>query len=64
MLLMEHGVVSQCIFSSFKAPYFTADDGNHGRELWRTDGTPGGTRMVMDICTGIQGSDPSNFYNF
>ena len=44
--------------------YFTADDGYYGRELWRTDGTPGGTRMVMDICKGIQGSDPSNFTIF
>ncbi|MCC6000756.1 MAG: hypothetical protein JJU19_07815, partial [Pararhodobacter sp.] len=40
--------------------FFTADDGTHGRELWVTDGTPGGTRMI-DINPGPQGSWPSHF---
>lgn len=30
--------------------YFTADDGVHGRELWRTDGSQ--TKLVEDIRTG------------
>jgi ELWxxDGT repeat protein len=32
--------------------YFTADDGEHGEELWKTDGTAGGTVLVKDINTG------------
>lgn len=27
----------------------TADDGKHGRELWTTDGTPQGTRLLLDV---------------
>ena len=40
---------------------FEADDGIHGRELWRTDGTPEGTMMVYDINAGRDNSWPSNF---
>lgn len=32
--------------------YFVADDGIHGKELWHTDGTRRGTRMVRDIGPG------------
>lgn len=37
--------------------YFCADDGIHGEELWATDGTPEGTRMVKDIYEGISTSN-------
>jgi ELWxxDGT repeat protein len=36
--------------------YFSANDVTHGRELWRTDGTAAGTRMVADLVPGQQGS--------
>jgi uncharacterized delta-60 repeat protein len=41
------------------AMYFAANDGVHGTELWRSDGTAGGTTMVADIVPGSTGSSPS-----
>ncbi len=45
--------------------YFAANDGIHGNELWKTDGTDGGTTLVQDIDPGHVGSDPKflNDYN-
>jgi ELWxxDGT repeat protein len=37
--------------------YFFADDGQHGSELWVTDGTSQGTTLVRDINPGWGGSD-------
>jgi ELWxxDGT repeat protein len=38
--------------------FFSANDGEHGRELWVTDGTGAGTRLVKDIRPGATGSQP------
>ncbi|MBC7864958.1 MAG: T9SS type A sorting domain-containing protein, partial [Bacteroidia bacterium] len=32
--------------------YFIANDGNVGNELWESDGTAGGTQLVLDIYPG------------
>ena len=32
--------------------YFAAGEPAHGVELWRSDGTPGGTERLTDICAG------------
>ncbi|RYD25517.1 MAG: hypothetical protein EOP87_24280, partial [Verrucomicrobiaceae bacterium] len=40
--------------------YFVADDSVHGSELWRSDGTAAGTRMVKDMLPGVEGSRPQS----
>ncbi|MFP2895008.1 ELWxxDGT repeat protein [Corallococcus sp. 4LFB] len=36
--------------------FFAATDAAHGSELWKSDGTPGGTRIVEDIRPGPAGA--------
>ena len=38
--------------------YFSANDGENGEELWRTDGTETGTELLVDVNDGEVGSWP------
>jgi ELWxxDGT repeat protein len=43
--------------------YFSAVDGVHGRELWKSTGTAANTRMVKDILPGNESSSPRGLTN-
>jgi len=44
---------------------FSLNDGNilYGSELWASDGTVAGTKIVKDINTGTNSSNPNNYFN-
>lgn len=55
----EYLLSSRDFVSANGLVFFFQDDGIHGRELWRSDGTSLGTFLVRDICPGSCGSRTS-----
>ena len=43
--------------------FFNADDGVHGKEVWMSDGTEAGTKMLKDINVGPDRSNGYDIYN-
>ena len=48
----------QSLVAVGKTLYFTADDGTHGRELWKV--VNGIASLVSDVRLGINASSPTN----
>jgi len=49
------------LFAIGSTTYFTADDGVHGRELWKSNGTAASTVLVKDISPGSSSSNINDF---
>jgi ELWxxDGT repeat protein len=56
-LVPSYGIVSNTLF-------FAANDGTHGTELWKTDGTAAGTLLVKDIYPGARPNPPGSIGNY
>ncbi len=63
----DDGLNTSASFINFQGTlYFAANDGENGRELWKSDGTEAGTVMVKDIFPPdgnfTKSSNPNNFF--
>lgn len=55
--LIRSGFVPDQLTAAGSILYFSASDQKHGQELWRSDGTRKGTRMVRDIRRGKESNN-------
>ena len=62
--LVLGGITPQFLTAMDGALYFVASQPATGNELWRSDGTPGGTALLLDIRPGATGSDPTGLTVF
>jgi ELWxxDGT repeat protein len=57
--LLAAGIDPEELVVSRGLVFFRGADRDHGQELWVSDGTPGGTRMVEDLAPGRESSWPT-----
>ncbi len=57
-LIPDVGDRPQPSFVAGGLAFFPADDGVHGLELWCSDGTANGTRLIADLAPGLAASAP------
>ena len=55
----EEAYATRAIAPAGSNVFFATSDSAHGRELWRSDGTTAGTKLVQDILPGADSSFPS-----
>lgn len=60
--ISHQGVEPTQLVSNGTTLFFSGRNSAYGRELWKSDGTPAGTRMVIDLAAGRVDSNPSSFF--
>ena len=59
-LSLAHPLDGPAVVEAFGHLFFTADDGAHGVELWKADGSKTGTALVADLAPGTGSSHPGS----